>query len=129
MVAQSRCRHASKRLLGLKLISDLKWNSYVGNIAKDTWNVVTPGSTSILYRYLQGPYQSKMEFGWQICAVICPVLTVQTSVQKLCGWWRIIWLLFNRKAVASLSLNYRYFHDRCSHPPCQVQMSQTCAIS
>ena len=117
-----------ERLLGLKLTSDLKWNSYILSVAKEAGKMVgsffrskkylTPAA--ILYLY-KSQIRPKMEYCCHIWAgasktCLSSLDKVQRRLRRLVGdsLFTTLQPLSHRRNVASLSLFYRYYNGKCS---------------
>ena len=116
------------KLLGLKFTPDLKWNSYIASVAKDTARMVgslyrskkflTP--KAILYLY-KSQIRPKMEYCSHIWAgssqqALLTLDRVQNRLRGLVGdeLFSSLQALSHRRNVACLSLFYRYFYGKCS---------------
>ena len=116
------------KLLGLKFTPDLKWNSYIESVAKETAKMV--GSLHRSKRYLTPPailylYKSQIRPRMEYCCHIwagsaqtslSSLDAVQKRLRSLVGdeLFGTLQPLSHRRDVSSLSLLYRYFHGRCS---------------
>ena len=116
------------RLLGLKFTPDLKWNSYILSVAKETGmmvgsffrtrNFLTPAAIHYLYKSQIRP---RMEYCCHIwagspkCSLSC-LDRVQRRMRWLIGdaLFKTLQPLSHRRNVASLSLLYRYYSGKCS---------------
>ena len=116
------------KLLGLKLTPDLKWNSYILSVAKETGKMVGSFFTSkkfltpeaILYLY-KSQIRPKMEYCCHIWAgasksSLSSLDRVQHRLKCLVGinLFSTLQPLSHRRNIASLSLFYRYYHGKCS---------------
>ena len=116
------------KLLGLKFSSDLKWDSYIASVAKDTARMVGSFYRSrkfltckaMLYLF-KSQIRPKMEYCAHIWAgssqqALSTLDRVQKRMRGLVGdeLFSSLQPLSHRRDVASLSLFYRYFHGKCS---------------
>ena len=116
------------KLLGLKFSPDLKWDSYIASVAKDTARMVGSFYRSkqfltckaLLYLY-KSQIRPKMEYCSHIWAgssqqALSTLDRVQKRMRGLVGdeLFSSLQPLSHRRNVASLSLFYRYFHGKCS---------------
>ena len=118
-----------ERLLGLKLTLDLRWNSYILSVAKETSKMVgsffrskrflTPAA--ILYLY-KSQIRPRMEYCCHIWAgasqhALSCLDRVQSRLRYLVGdsLFSSLQPLSHRRNVASLSLLYRYYNGKCSN--------------
>ena len=116
------------RLIGLKLTSDLKWNAYIVEVAKNVSKMIgsfyrskkylTP--ESILYLY-KSQIRPKMEYCCHIWAgysstSLSILDRLQRRIKGLIGdeLFSTLHTLSHRRDVASLTLFYRYFYGKCS---------------
>ena len=116
------------RLLGLKITPDLKWNDYIGEVAKTAGMMVGSLSrsrkylspASILYLY-KSQIRPKMEYcchiwGGAVQTSLSCLDRVQRRLRYLVGdeLFSTLPPLSHRRDVSSLSLFYRYYNGKCS---------------
>ena len=128
------------KLLGLKFIPDLRWNTYIRSSAKSAGKMVgsfyrsrkylTPEAMLYLYKSQIRPQMEYCCHIWGGAAQtsLSCLDRVQNRLRNLVGddLFSTLPPLSLRRDVASLSLLYRYFHGRCSNelhslvPPLQT---------
>ena len=116
------------RLLGLKITPDLKWNEYIGEVAKVAGKMVGSlfrsrrylSPASILYLY-KSQIRPKMEYcchiwGGAAQTSLSCLDRVQRRLRYLVGdeLFSTLPPLVHRRNVSSLSLFYRYHNAKCS---------------